>query len=144
MPHESTDFIGAWSLIDWRIEYADGRITRPFGEGPCGFILYAAEGVMTASIARAARPPFGLANARNATPAQKAEAFDSYFHYAGPWRIDGEDVVHSVSLSLNPDMVGTDQRRLARFHANGDLTLSAFEVIKDGSERHHILQWRRD
>jgi Lipocalin-like domain len=136
------DFVGTWQLVDWRIEYSDGGVTRPFGAAPLGYIIYAADGTMTASIATGAREKFGLANARNASVDQKAEAFDSYFHYAGRWRIDGEDVIHSVTMSLNPDMTGTDQRRLAQFHANGELTLSAKERLNDGMERHHILQWR--
>lgn len=142
MPHDPENFIGAWHLIDWRIEYSDGGVTRPFGEGAHGYILYAADGTMTASIAQAARPAFGIPNARNATLEQKAQAFDSYFHYAGPWRIEGEEVVHSVTLSLNPDMTGTEQRRLAVFDGLGGLTLSAHEALKDGASRHHILQWR--
>lgn len=143
MPHKPENFIGTWKLVDWRIEYSDGGVTRPFGEGAHGYIIYSADGTMTASIAKAFRPPFGIANARNASSVQKAEAFDSYFHYAGPWQIDGEDVVHSVTLSLNPDMTATEQRRHAQFHANGELTLSAKEQVKDGTERLHILQWRR-
>lgn len=143
MPHKPENFFGTWKLVDWRIEYSDGGVTRPFGEGAHGYIIYSADGTMTASIAKAARPLFGIANARNASSAQKAEAFDSYFHYAGPWEIDGEDVVHSVTLSLNPDMTATEQRRYAQFHANGELTLSAKEQAKDGTERLHILQWRR-
>jgi Lipocalin-like domain len=142
MPHRPEDFIGTWRLVDWRIEYDDGSVTRPFGEGAQGYILYAADGTMTASIAKGAREKFGIANARNASADQKARAFDSYFHYAGPWRIDGEDVVHSVTMSLNPDMTGTDQRRRAQFHGNGALTLCASEVFGDGTMRHHILQWR--
>lgn len=142
MPHEPAKFIGAWHLVDWRIEYADGAVTRPFGEGAHGYIVYSADGMMTASIAQASRPPFGIANARNASTAQKAEAFDSYFHYAGPWRIEGEDVVHTVTMSLNPDMTGTEQRRLAVFDGAGGLTLSAHETLKDGARRHHILQWQ--
>lgn len=96
---------------------------------------------MTASIAKATRPPFGIANARNANAAQKIEAFDSYFHYAGPWRIEDDEVVHSVTMSLNPDMTGTEQRRLAVFDDADGLTLSAKEALKDGACRHHILQW---
>lgn len=142
MSHEPEDFVGSWTLIDWRIEYSDGGVTRPFGEGAQGYIVYSADGTMTASIAKSARPPFGLANARNASADQKAAAFDSYFHYAGPWRIEGEVVVHTVTMSINPDMVGTDQRRLAVFNGLGELTLSAHEALKDGTERHHILQWR--
>jgi hypothetical protein len=98
---------------------------------------------MTASISKATRPSFGIANARNATTEQKAAAFDSYFHYAGPWRIDGEMVVHQVTMSLNPDMTGTEQRRLAVFSGSSGLTLSAHEASKDGVSRHHILQWQK-
>ena len=142
MSHKLEDFVGSWTLIDWRIEYSDGGVTRPFGEGAQGYIIYSADCKMTASIAKPARPPFGLANARNANAEQKAAAFDSYFHYAGPWRIEGEEVVHAVTMSLNPDMTGTDQRRLAVFNGLGELTLSAHEALKDGTERHHILQWK--
>ena len=143
MPHDPNAFIGAWHLVDWRIEYPDGSITRPFGEGAHGYIVYTANGIMTASIAKAERARFGQANARRASDAQKAAAFDGYFHYAGPWRLEGEDVVHAVTLALNPDMMGTEQRRHAAFDGAGGLVLSAFETIKTGEQRHHILAWRR-
>ncbi len=142
MPHSSKNFIGAWQLVDWRIEYSDGGVTRPFDEGAHGYIVYSADGTMTASIAKTARPPFGIANARNATAEQKAAAFDTYFHYAGLWRIEDEEVVHQVTMSLNPGMTGTEQRRLAVFDGSGGLTLSAHEGLKDGASRHHILQWK--
>jgi len=141
MSHKPENFVGTWKLVDWRIEYSDGSVTRPFGEGAHGHIIYSADGTMTASIAKATRPPFGIANARNANAAQKIEAFDSYFHYAGPWRIEDDEVVHSVTMSLNPDMTGTEQRRLAVFDDADGLTLSAKEALKDGACRHHILQW---
>lgn len=143
MTHSPEQFHGSWSLVDWRIEYADGGITRPFGEAPHGYIVYAPDGIMTASLAMANRAPFGLANARHASAGQKAEAFDSYFHYAGPWRIEGEDVIHAVTMSLNPDMTGIDQRRRAVFDGAGGLTLAAVEPLKGGGSRHHILQWQK-
>lgn len=143
MPNRPEDFLGTWNLVDWRIEYSDGGITRPFGEGARGYIIYTADGIMTASIARGERAAFGIANARNASAEQKAGAFDSYFHYAGPWRIEGEDVVHTVTMSLNPDMTGSEQRRLAVFDNAGGLELSAHEALKDGTSRRHVLQWQR-
>jgi hypothetical protein len=142
MSHKPENFIGAWQLIDWRIEYHDGHVTRPFGQGAHGFIIYGADGTMTASITKASRPLFGVANARNATDEQKASAFDSYFHYAGQWRIEENEIVHAVTMSLNPDMVGTDQPRLAIFEGFHHLTLSARERLKNGGSRHHILQWK--
>ncbi|MES2290359.1 MAG: lipocalin-like domain-containing protein [Pseudomonadota bacterium] len=144
MPHSTEDFVGAWSLVDWRIEYSDGAITHPFGKVAHGYIVYAANGIMVANIAKGARDPFGMPNARNAGADQKAGAFDSYFAYAGPWRIEGDEVVHAVAMSLFPDMTGTEQRRLAVFDGNGGLTLSAHEAMKDGASRHHVLQWQRE
>jgi Lipocalin-like domain len=88
---------------------------------------------------RCTRKKFGIANARNANADQKAKAFDSYFHYAGPWRIEGEDVVHAVTMSLNPEMTSNDQRRRAQFRTNGELTLAPKEALKDGPMRRHIL-----
>ncbi len=143
MPHSIEDFVGAWSLADWRIEYSDGGVTRPFGAAAHGYIVYSANGIMVANIVHGERDSFGLANARNADPAQKIAAFDSYFAYAGPWRIEGEEVVHAVTMSLFPDMTGTEQHRLAVFDGKGGLTLSAHEPLKNGASRHHILQWQR-
>jgi hypothetical protein len=47
-------------------------------------------------------------------------------------------------MSLNPDSVGTNQRRLANFsHAGQQLELSAYEQIDDKSQRHHRLIWQK-
>lgn len=143
MPHDAALFLGSWNLVDWRIEYSDGGVTRPFGENPVGYIVYTPDGIMTATIARTGRAPFGMANARNADAASKAAAFDSYFSYAGPWRIEDDCVIHELALSLNPDMTGTVQRRLATFSGGSDLELSATEPVKGGGHRRHVLQWRR-
>lgn len=70
-----------------------------------------------------------------------AEAYWSYFHYAGTWRIEGDRVIHSVQHSLNPAMVGTEQVRhmtLKPFQ----LTLTGIEPIV-GSQRTHELVWFR-
>ena len=143
MPHDPHAFIGAWTLEDWRIEYSDGRVTRPFGDAAHGYIVYAENGIMSAAIASASRRPFGVANARTAPASEKSNAFDSYFHYAGRWRVDGEDVVHDVTMALNPDMMGTAQVRRAEFDGESDLTLSALESLPGDASRRHILKWRR-
>ncbi len=143
MPHRIEDFVGAWSLVDWRIEYSDGGVSRPFGTTAHGYIVYSDIGIMVANIAHGERESFGLANARNADPGRKAAAFESYFAYAGPWRIEGDEVIHAVTMSLFPDMTGTEQHRVAEFDGNGGLTLSADEPLRDGASRHHVLQWQR-
>ena len=137
------DFVGAWSLVDWRIEYANGRVTRPFGEQPRGQLVYTRCGAMSATVSRFKREPLAQASARSASLDQKASAFDSYFHYAGRWQLDGDAVIHQVELALNSDMVGSQQRRVAKFDGAGGLTLSAVEALGDGQSREHILTWQR-
>jgi hypothetical protein len=137
-------FVGAWSLVEWRIEYPDGRVTHPFGRDAVGQLMYNADGKMSATVSAAKRPGFGQSSARNATAPQKAEAFDGYFHYAGSWGIDGDTVIHTVEFALNPDMVGTRQRRDAQFDGAAKLTLSAVEDRDGEITRRHTLEWERD
>ena len=137
-------FFGVWSLDDWTIAYPDGKMTRPFGETPFGYITYDPCGVMTATVSRAARSRLDCANARAASEGQRADAFNSYFHYAGEWRVDGDTVVHTVKAALNPDMVGTEQRREAIFGKDeSTLALAADEPMRTGGARRHVLAWRK-
>lgn len=134
--------VGAWTLRDWRIEYDDGRVTRPFGADAAGQLLYSADGRMSAAVSARDRRRLGAANARDAADAEKVASFDSYFHYAGRWHLDGDVVVHAVNQALNPNFVGTAQRRSVRLDGN-NLELSAEENIGDDSLRRHVLEWRR-
>ena len=131
---------GTWHLVGWEIELAD-RVTQPFGSNPTGLIHYTADGGMSACIARADRPRWSTGNPRNAPEGERLAAFESYFHYAGTWRTEERAgrtvVIHSVTHSLNPDFVGSEQVRTVDL--DGDtLTLSAQE-----GPRFHRLRWRR-
>lgn len=132
---------GTWHLQSWEIE-VEGRVSHPFGPDATGLLHYTHDGGMAACIARAGRPTWSTGNPRKAPEAERLAAFESFFHYAGTWRIQDLDgltqVVHNVTHSLNPDFVGTQQVR--RVDLNGDaLTLSAHE-----GPRHHRLRWSRE
>ena len=73
----------------------------------------------------------------------------SYFQYAGPYEIRGEpgkqQVVHTVTHSLNANFVGTQQVRNMEFAADGTLTLSASDTVPGTAvARHHRLIWSRE
>lgn len=136
------ELIGTWSLRDWRIEYKDGRITRPFGADAVGQLLYSADGRMSATVSAKDRRSIDTTNVRDAAEAEKAVAFDSYFHYAGRWHLDGDVVVHTVSLALNPGFVGTAQRRSVRLEGT-ELELALLESLGNSQSRRHVLAWRR-
>jgi hypothetical protein len=144
---------GTWALVRWEIHYGDRRpSTLPYGDDATGFILYTADGHMSACIARAGRTPLSSPSVRSAPVPERLAAFESYFQYAGPYELrrgshlpTGLQVVHHVGMSLNPGFVGTDQVRDVHIDpASGVLTLSASDTLP-GSDiaRHHRLQWQR-
>jgi hypothetical protein len=138
------DLIGSWHLRSWTIRYANSdKVALPFGEAPRGIIMYSADGWMSAAIGRRERPALPQGLSPREMPAEVlSAAWQSYFHYAGTWHINGDSVIHSVSQSLNPNMVGTEQLRQIAL-GDGTLTLSGVEALP-GGERYHQLQWQRE
>jgi hypothetical protein len=137
------DLLGSWHLESWTIGYADrDEFSYPFGEEPQGLLLYTDDGWMSASIGRKERPalrediPF-----RKIPDADKAEAFSSYFHYAGRYRVVDGDVIHYVSQSLNPNFPGTEQLRHAELDGQ-TLVLSGKDQVGDVT-RFHSLVWHK-
>jgi len=143
-PAHPADLVGAWELSSWRIDYSDGRPSAfPFGEDARGLLIYSADGHMSAGISRRTRSPLGGGSTRRADPAARASAFDSYFHYQGRYRVEEGAVIHEVSAALNPDFVGSRQRRDASLVAD-ELELSARESLPGSTvHRTHRLRWRR-
>jgi Lipocalin-like domain len=148
-PIGDNPLLGTWHLVRWEIAYGDGRPpSLPFGPDATGLICYTHDGTMNACIARAERPRLSSESVRSAPEAQRLAAFESFFQYAGPYRIrqDGgrQQVVHTVTHSLNPNFVGTEQVRNMDFDARGELTLSASDTLPGTAvARHHRLRWQR-
>ena len=134
--------IGTWRFDEWTIE-RDGRVTRPMQPDPDGMIIYTPNGVMSAAMYAGGRANFPSADIKKQPDSAKAAAFDSYFHYAGTWRIVGETVVHQVTSALNPNMVGTEQVR--HVDLDGDrLTLKTVDRVPgpDGDTFNRLV-WKR-
>lgn len=135
--------VGSWHLRSWRLGYSDSDRERlAFGESAQGMLLYTADGWMSAAICSGQRAPFPEVHShRELEPELLNEAYHSYFHYAGTWRIEGDEVVHSVTLSLNPNFPGTEQRR--RIQLDGDTLVLYGEEPQGDRVRTHTLTWQR-
>lgn len=134
--------VGAWCLVDWRIEYGRGT-SRPFGAGAGGVLVYTADGWMSATMWVGSRTPWSAASARRASIESRATAADEYLSYCGRWRLEGDTVEHLVEGALNPSLIGTRQLREARL-AGDLLVLTAEETdAASGAARRHIIEWRR-
>ena len=137
------DLVGAWRLESWTVGYSNrDDFSYPYGEDPQGLLVYSDDGWMSACIARNDRALFpDNVNYRKMPDADKGEAFSSYFHYAGRYRVQEGDVIHYVTHSLNPNFPGSEQLR----HAELDgLTLVLSGKDKAGEvTRFHSLVWHR-
>ena len=134
---------GTWQLESWTIGYSDrDDFTYPFGEDPTGLLLYATDGWMSASICRRERATLPEdVSLRKLPDATRAEAFSSYFHYAGRYEVVEGDVIHYVTQSLNPNFPGTRQLRHAELDGQ-TLVLSGKDQVGD-TIRFHSLVWHR-
>ena len=132
--------IGAWALIEWQVEsVGSARIAWPFGRDADGLLVYAESGWMSATLSQRARSRTSAASIRQAEETARARIVTEYLGYAGRWVIEGETVIHRVTLSLNPTLIGTEQRRQVHL-AGTELTLSANET-DGGKSRIHRLRW---
>ncbi len=135
--------IGGWHLVAWTIVYPDGKTTWPFGQRAKGQIVYTRDGQMSATIMAADRSTFTSSNVRTASQQEQAEAYVSYFHYAGSWTVQGDQVRHQVELALNPNLIGSVQTRSASSNNINQLVLSASENISSDESRTHHIEWSR-
>lgn len=137
------DLVGAWQLESWIIGYGDREeFSYPYGEEPNGLLIYSQDGWMSASIAAQVRAELPTdISYRKLPDAIKAEAFSSYFHYAGRYRVLDGDVIHYVTQSLNPNFPGTEQLRHAELDGH-TLVLSGKDEV-GGAVRFHSLVWHR-
>jgi hypothetical protein len=122
------EFIGVWSLADWR--RIDGGPAQ-FGESVVGRICYEPSGFVSAFLMRTDWGATGPAGG------------PGFMAYAGRWRIDGSKVRHDVEFSSNPQWVGTTLVREWSFAPTGELVL--LTPWRDGGSgrTRDQLTWRR-
>ncbi len=123
--------------------HSDGTETQPFGEHPLGYVVYTNDGRMITTISHEQRAAIG-GELLSAPEAARADAFASFMAYSGTVRVEGQQVVHLVEMSLFPDWVGTEQRRDVALSEDGlQLTLSVGLASENGRVVRHSLRWTR-
>jgi hypothetical protein len=134
--------VGAWRLISWENQAADGQVTYPMGPDPDGYVIYAAGGRFSVTISRRGRAGFAAGDLLSGTAEEKARAMEGFVAYAGRYSFDGDRVIHHVELSLFPNWFGTDQERWVEL-AGDRLILSASPLLLAGAQQVPRLVWER-
>lgn len=139
----TADLVGTWRLLSWQATGEDGSTREPFGAEPLGYVVYTADGRMITTISRGDRAPIG-GDLLSGPETGRLDAFASFIAYSGTYRVEGQDVVHLVEMSLFPDWVGTLQRRSVELSDDGrHLTLSPGRLRAGGRTERQVLRWER-
>ena len=111
---------GAWDLVEWSEQRADGSKAYPLGEDAIGQIVYTPDGHMAAQLVRIGRQRFASDDWRAADETEAGRAFKEYFGYFGTFEIDVERsvVIHRIKGSWFPNLEGGDQERHFRFEGD--------------------------
>jgi hypothetical protein len=138
-------FSGAWKLMSWKIERANGELVDPpLGPDPVGWIMYDPGGHMSVMLMRPDRPNFASNNLMEATAEEVEAGFKGYVSYGGSYEVNEEErfVIHRLQLSWFPNLVGTEQKRFFEF-AGDRLTLKTPPLTAFGEAQVHRLVWER-
>jgi hypothetical protein len=135
MALSDSDLVGAWVLDEMYAEDEDGGRTHPMGRDAGGMIMYTPDGYMSAITPFAAR----FLPADRPSDEERAEAFSTYFNYAGTWALADDTVTHTIQTALDPNMVGMSLSR--------DITRDGAKLVfsglgPDGVTRQFII-WKR-
>ena len=115
----SKGLVGTWKLVSASSSSADGeKDGTPFGPCPFGFLTYTADGRMNVIISHGGRKLLLVPDRIAASLEQRAEAFATFFAYAGRYTVDGDKVIHHVEAASIQNWVGTDLIRMVRFQGD--------------------------
>jgi hypothetical protein len=132
--------IGAWALETFVTDEPKGGERPRFGPNPVGYLIYTADGHMSATLMGAHRAPLPAPDGSAARHVEVTSSLGNFLSYAGRYEIRGNHVFHHVEVSVFTNLVGTTLER--RFALDGDtLTIGTLPPEIWGSSNR--LVWKR-
>jgi len=126
------NLVGTYKLLSWENRHESGEISYPLGADAQGFLHYSHDGYMFVHIMAANRKTVSGGDLFGGETSEVADGANSHISYCGTYRIEGDEVIHTVHISSFPNWVSTEQRRRFAFK-NGNLLLST-EGLRIGNE----------
>jgi hypothetical protein len=144
VPTIREQLLGTWRLISYETVGIDGSSVHPMGRDAIGFIMYMADGFMSANLMVPGRPTFTGGGVSTATQAELSAASAGYFGYAGQYEVDEAEhaVRHHIELALVPNLVGTTQFRRIAFEGTR-LILEGEPILMAGRVAAPVITWER-
>jgi hypothetical protein len=116
--HTVDNVAGTWKLVSASASTDSGEpVESPFGPSPTGILIYTPEGRMAVMVSHSGRKRLP-ADSFLAPIEERAEAFMTFFAYAGRYTLAGDKVIHHVEISSLQNFVGMDLVRLIKFQGD--------------------------
>ena len=141
----ANQLVGVWSLVGYTDEHENGDETQPFGPHPEGFLIYTADGVVSAQLMKPGRPAFHSADWHHGTPQEYEASGSGYIAYCGTYEVDEEKatVTHIPSVSLLPNLIGGRQCRSIRLESDRLVLRAPGAPVAGGLSVTSRLEWKR-
>ena len=105
--------VGTWKLLSASYLVGNQLVNgHPYGLQPTGLITYTGDGRVMVAVAFDGRKPLSVNDFITAPAEERAQAFATFFAYAGRYTFTGNKVVHHVEVASIQNWVNTDQVRL--------------------------------
>ena len=139
------DLIGAWTLVSATQTFDDGEQVAEFGPDANGYIIYTADGSVSATLGDAARPRSGATDPQRASDSQLAAMAHRFIAYAGPFTLDEATgtMTHHIVTSLFTDWQDGQQTRHVRIEDGLLHEAGTPRVAPDGRRFKVELLWKR-
>jgi hypothetical protein len=137
--------VGVWRLVAYTDEHETGGDIQPFGPNPQGFLIYTADGFVSAQLMKPGRPEFHSADWHHGTPHEYQESGSGYIAYCGAYEVDEEKatVTHIPSVSLLPNLIHGRQPRSIGLQGDRLVLRAAGTPVAGGLKVTSRLEWKR-
>lgn len=129
--------VGAWELVEYTLNDANGKRYHPMGRNCTGILMYTPDGYVSAQMMAQGRPAYAGGDLHNGTTAEMAAAANGYLAYSGQYEVNEKShtLTHHMAVSMNPTWDGQSQERYVKL--DGDtITITA-------SVNSAVLVWKR-
>jgi hypothetical protein len=137
--------IGVWGLVNYTDEHEDSEDIQPFGPNPQGFLIYTANGFVSAQLMKPGRPAFHSADWHHGTPQEYEASGSGYIAYCGNYEVDEEKatVTHIPSVSLLPNLIHGRQCRSIELQGDRLVLRAAGAPVAGGLNVISRLEWKK-
>src|SRR6266568_5815569 len=127
--------LGTWRLVSCQ-QNTDGKLVKPFGDNPQGYLVYTSDGHVVVQWAARERRDLFAASAHGTVLLETTEANTAvgFFGYCGTFEVRDGQVVHHIEFGILLEMSGRSSPRT--------VVLDGDRLIL-GTPRGAQIEWQR-